>query len=154
MTIIVYKDGVVAADRLLAAGYSTQHITKLHILPDGRLAAGGGTTGSVSHWMAALRGEVTRHPHPEGFVIDGIVVSPDGSAEVYNNSLLPYPLVGNSFIAFGSDAACFAAQVLHHQGMSAAGIVECISEEHGFSGVDTAAVEDGKWVIRNISTGE
>lgn len=154
MTIIVYKDGVLAADRLLAAGYSTQHITKLHVLPDGRLAAGGGLTGNVAYWLAALRGEVPLYPQPDGFAIDGIVVSPDGSAAIYSNSLLPYPLVGNNFIAFGADAACFAAQVLHGQGMSAVDIVDCISEENGFSGVDAAEVEDGKWVIRTVTFGD
>ena len=154
MTIIVYKDGVLAADRLLAAGFSTQHTTKIHVLPDGRVAAAAGTISNVSYWMAALRGEVPLHPQREGFTVEGIVVSTDGKVECFSDSLIPYDINKNYFLCAGSDAACFAAQVLHRQGMSAAGIVECISEEHGFSGVDTAAVEDGKWVIRNISTGE
>ena len=153
MTIIVYKGGIVAADRLLSAGYSTQHTTKLHVLPDGRLAAGGGTIGNVAHWMAALRGEVSRHQLPDGFAIDGIVVSSDGSAELYSNTLLPYPLVGNDFIALGSDAACFAAQVLHHQGMSAGEIVGAIAKESGFSGLNVASFSDGAWAIRTALKG-
>lgn len=154
MTIIVYKDGIVAADRLLAAGFSTQHVTKLHVLPDGSLAAGAGTIGNVAHWMATLRGEVPRHPAPDDFAIDGIVISPNGIAELYSGSLLPYPLLNNNFMALGPDAACFTAQVLHGQGMSAVDIVDCISEENGFSGVDAAEVEDGKWVIRTVTFGE
>ena len=154
MTIIVYKDGVVAADRLLAIGIATQHITKMHILPDGRLAAGGGTIANVSYWMAALRGEVPRHPLPDGFNIDGIVVSCDGRVEIYSNSLFPYSVVNNNFLAFGSDAACFAAQVLHHQNMSCGNIVGAIAKESGFSGVDIAACHNGEWRVDTILIGE
>lgn len=154
MTIIVYKDGVLAADRLLHSGFSTQHTTKIHVLPDGRVAAAAGTISNTSYWMAALRGEVPLHPQREGFTVDGIVVSTDGKVECFSDSLIPYDINKNYFLCAGADAACFAAQVLHGQGMSAVDIVDCISKENGFSGVDTAAVEDGKWVIRNISTGE
>lgn len=154
MTIIVYKDGMVAADRLLAAGFSTQHVTKLHVLPDGRLAAGAGTIGNVAHWMATLRGEVPRHPAPDNFAIDGIVISPFGDAELYSGSLLPYPLLNNNFMALGPDAACFTAQVLHHQGMSAGGIIEAIARESGFSGVDTASIIAGGWVVRTVLKGD
>ena len=154
MTIVVYKQGVVAADRLLSAGFSTQLICKLHILPDGRVAAGGGLTSDVAQWLAMLRGDIPKTAQRDNFQIDGIVIAPDYTTEIYSNSYFPYPLIDNSFMAIGSDAACFAAQVLHGQGMSAVDIVECISRENGFSGVDKAEVVDGKWVIRTILTGD
>ena len=154
MTIIVYKDGIVAADRLLAAGFSTQHVTKLHVLPDGTLAAGAGDIGDVSYWMASLRGEVSRHPVPDDFSIDGITISPYGAIEIYSDSLLPYPFLGGNFMAIGADAACFAAQVLHHMHRDAYQIVEAISRESGFSGVDIANFRDGVWEVGTVLRGD
>lgn len=154
MTVVVYKRGVVAADRLLSSGYSTQLIRKLHVLPDGRLAAGAGLTSDVAQWMAMLRGDIPRTAQRDNFQIDGIVVASDYTAEVYNNSYFPYPLIDNDFMVVGSDAACFAAQVLHRQGLSADAIVELIANENGFSGVDKAEVVDGKWIVQTLIIGE
>lgn len=140
MTCIAYRDGVLAADKLILHGGARNSVTKIHRVAD-CLA---GVCGNLSIGMemlawyraGAIPGEYpasNRSPN-EGASL--IVVRPDGGVWCYESSPHPFRVEG-SFCAFGcGDEPAMAAM---HCGKSAAEAVEIASLCNNVcgNGVDT-----------------
>ena len=86
MTIIVYRDGVLAADSLSTAGSvrcgTDRKIVRAH---DGSLAAAAGTCGSCSEFLSWANARDCAFPTPDNDDdFEGILVKPDGSIVFYD----------------------------------------------------------------------
>lgn len=112
MTTICYRDGVLAADRLLSVGtIRDSYLRKVHKRRrDGALIGGAGTSSQLQtafNWF--LAGE--EDPRPFLGPCELIIVRPTGLVE-YHNRHGSHPMAGNFFaIGSGSDVAYGALEM-------------------------------------------
>lgn len=125
MTVIAWKDGVLAADRLMLHGATRKEVTKIHRVAD-CLAGVCGTLSIGMEMLAWYRAGAIPGQYPtsnrnpsEGASL--IVVRPDGTVWNYESSPHPF-LVEGPFCAFGSGDE--PAMVAMYCGKSAAEAVE------------------------------
>ena len=126
MTVIAYRDGVLAADTLAVRGDSKiGHMVKIAKAPDGRLGAAGGDAGVGAAWLAwvagGFDGDRPLGKSDDKYVDMGIVVELDGAMTVYEGTMMPFTITGPYFaIGCGSPEAMGAM----HAGASAVQAVE------------------------------
>lgn len=86
MTTIAYKKGELAADSRIVVGDTiiTDGHRKVHRLRDGRLVAWAGSVEDAERLVTALR---KGHPMPRLDCISALLVSPDGTVELYEGNV-------------------------------------------------------------------
>lgn len=134
MTVIAYKDGVMAADTMLSAHNSQARAVKLVRLPDGSVAGGCG------HWTrayAALKflaegGELDAKDGVPNVADAAILIAkPDGTLWRLEDEFPAYPLLDKVMaIGCGSDAALMAMNL----GLSAVEAVAKVTRQDVFCG--------------------
>ena len=112
MTVIAFKDGVMAADTQLSQGNAQSRAVKIFRLPDGGVAGGCGLWSAAYaglRWLAAGGsddGAEDRKLLPD---IDGatiLIAKPDGTHWVLEDRFPAFPLMGKvAAIGCGADAA-------------------------------------------------
>lgn len=112
MTVIAFKDGVMAADTMLSAHNSQCRASKLARLPDGSVAGG---CGLWNRAYAALKyleagGEMDAKDGTPKITDAAILIAkPDGSLWLLEDEFPAYPLLDKvAAIGCGSDAALMA----------------------------------------------
>jgi len=112
MTVIAYKDGVMAADTMIVGGNQKLRAQKLVRMPDGGVAGGAG------RWSTAYA--ILKFIESGGDVFDSVasidaedaqvlIARPDGSLWLIDGALPAYPLLdAEASIGCGSDAALMA----------------------------------------------
>ncbi|AGC36195.1 peptidase HslV family [Rhizobium phage RHEph10] len=102
MSVVVYHDGVMAADSRAYSGstHPAGHKRKIHRLPDGGLV--GITSNQIGmpeafrDWLAAGANREASMPNEPGF--DALHVTSDGEVFLYSDSYTPSgPLYGTTF---------------------------------------------------------
>lgn len=145
LTVIAYKDGVMAADTQLTDGNSACRVRKLVRLPDGGVAGGCGVWASA---YAALRylergGDPTDAQEaglPEIADATVLIARPDGSLWLLEGRFPAYPLLDAEMaIGSGADAARMAMSL----GLSAVEAVAGVTGQDLLCGdpVQSMAVE-------------
>lgn len=114
MTVIAFKDGVMAADTMLSAGNSQARAQKLARLPDG------GVAGGCGHWTRAYAAlqflaaggdaeDANADKLPKIADVAILIARPDGSLWVLEEEFPAYPLLDKVMaIGCGADAALMA----------------------------------------------
>lgn len=148
MTIIVYVNGVVAADRLVRDGNYTSETCKLHVQPDGSVIGCAGYARDIAEFLST--GELSARTDT---VFKALKIKPSFEVITYDDGPFPFSLGKESFACTGAQEACFAAHILYRLGYSASDIVRIISQEQGFAGLDVAAYNQVsmKWEIINVT---
>src|SRR5690606_30640622 len=118
MTVIAFKDGVMAADTMLSAGNSQNRAQKIIRLPDGGVAGAAGVWSRAYSGLKYLSdgGSLDDRPSPrtpEGPPnVDGailMIAKPDGSLWLIDDEFPAFPLRDTvAAIGCGSDAALMA----------------------------------------------
>jgi len=106
MTVVAFKDGVMAADSQLTAGTLTSLIEKIWRLPDGGVVAGSGTYAQVYAAAKYLAGGESGAPPDSIDEVSLLIARPDGSLWAVDGRFPAYPLLSNfAAIGCGADAA-------------------------------------------------
>ena len=115
MTVIAFKDGVMAADTQITWGTSRISGPKLVRLPDGGVAGSAGecSAGQAAlNWLAeggSMEGNEERITLPNIEGADVLIAKPDGSLWMLTNRFPAWPVNGPAVaIGCGSDAALMA----------------------------------------------
>lgn len=141
MTIIAFKDGVMAADTMLSAFNSQNRAQKLVRLPDGGVAGGCGL------WTRAYAGLKFLAEGGDPEAKDGLpnikdasilMAKPDGSLWVIEDEFPPFPLMDKvAAIGCGSDAALMAMTL----GLSAVDAVAKVTKQDVLCGDPVQSME-------------
>lgn len=147
MTIIAFKDGVMAADTMLSAHNAQNRAQKIVRLPNG------GVAGGCGHWTRAYSGlkylteggDLEGRPNPR--VNDGppnidgaslMVVKPDGSIWLVEDEFPAFPLRDKvAAIGCGADAAMMAMGL----GLSAVEAVAKVTKQDVLCGEPVQSME-------------
>jgi hypothetical protein len=142
MTVIAYRDGVLASDSRCADGSDNGEVRKIWRLKNGYLFGGAGDAGfcaAVRHWLerhARTIGKASAdHPKvygdcPPSFI--GLLIRPDGQSFILDHYLAPIETLGGPQ-AVGSGAS--HALTLMATGMSAEQAVSTIVDKQLADGV-------------------
>lgn len=107
MSVIVYRDGVMAADTRAYSGDATPigHKMKIFRLKDGSLVGFSTTKPGLSEAMVAwFNAESPEGPPPVEMNFSALLVKPNGEVFYYNDSISPSgPLVGPYFAVGSGD---------------------------------------------------
>jgi hypothetical protein len=144
VTVVAFRDGVMAADTRLSDYNSASRATKLVRLPDGGVAGGCGA------WVAAYAGlkwladggsadgseGKSLLPDVDGATI--LIARPDGSLWLLENRFPAYPLIDKAaVIGCGSEAAKLAMAL----GKSAAEAVALVTKQDIYCGGPVQSLE-------------
>jgi hypothetical protein len=143
MTVIAYKDGVMAADTMVSSHNSQNRAQKIVRLPDGGVAGG---CGLWTHTYATLKyladggdpsGEkVADLPSVKDSAV--LIAKPDGSLWVLEEEFPAYPLLDKvASIGCGSDAALMAMTL----GLSAVEAVAKVTRQDVLCGDPVQSME-------------
>jgi hypothetical protein len=145
MTVIAYKDGVMAADTMLSAHNSQSRAQKIVRLPDGGVAGGCGLwtrAYSVLSWLAdggdagARKGDSPEPPNVADAQV--LIARPDGSLWLLEDEFPAYPLRDAiASIGCGSDAALMAMTL----GLSAVEAVSRVTRQDVLCGDPVQSLE-------------
>ena len=133
MTVVAYKDGIMAADTMLSAHNSQARAVKLVRLPDG------GVAGGCGHWTRAYAGLKFLAEGGDPEAKDGpkmadaaiLIAKPDGSLWMLEDEFPAYPLLDKAMaIGCGSDAALMAMNL----GLSPVEAVAKVTRQDVFCG--------------------
>lgn len=106
MTVVAYKDGVLASDSLIqAGGMRSGSATKIIKTRDGFLAGGAGEMGKMVRFLRWADGDKSEPTEDlEGF--EGILVYPDGRVISYDGTGEPLDIKSEFYaLGTGSDIA-------------------------------------------------
>lgn len=144
MTTIVYRDGVMAADRLITSnGIRRGHSKKIFKAANGALIGVSGSAGLADRfvsWIGDGGREEERPRIPEGSDLFAIVAYPEGEVAVFSERLVPQ-VIEAPFAATGSgNEIALGAMAM---GASAERAVAVAIEFDAYSGgtIDTVAFD-------------
>lgn len=137
MTIIVWKDGYIAADRQVSSAMCSYAAPKIAQFSCGVLVCAG-TISAISKMRYAVgRGELMDIPDTYGLLYS------DGELYELSETTHRFRLDKGGLHTQGSVAACFAVQVLnkYNPELTAEELVRELCKHDGFSGVDVVKCE-------------
>lgn len=124
MTVIAFKDGVMAADTMLSDGNAHYRVKKLWRLPDGGVAGGAGVQRAAYAVLKFLAdgGDIGGKDAPDAEDSEILIARPDGALWMIDGGFPAFPLLDKvAAIGCGADAARMAMSL----GLSA---VEAVSK--------------------------
>lgn len=128
MTVIAFKDGVMAADTMLSEGNAHYRVKKLWRLPDGGVAGGAGAQRSAYAVMKFLAdgGDVGGKDAPDAEDAVILIARPDGALWMIDGGFPAFPLLDKvAAIGCGADAARMAMSL----GLSAVDAVSRVTRQ-------------------------
>jgi ATP-dependent HslUV protease subunit HslV len=152
MTVIVYRDGILASDSLVTVsttkvGYSS----KIGKFESGHLWGYSGPLGFQERVLEYLRGETTRLDLPErdSGCFDSLIISPDGEVKVLDTPHGVAYAISAPYIAIGSGSQ-YAYGALFN-GARAPDAVKAAIEFDAFSGGEVVTLAVPKLALRLFS---
>jgi hypothetical protein len=140
MTVIAFKDGVMAADTMLSDGNAQNRVQKLFRLPDGGVAGG---CGQWNRSYAGLKflaegGDPDSKDAPSIKDALLLIARPDGSLWLVEDEFPPYPLMDKyAAVGCGSDSAMMAMTL----GLSAVEAVAKVTKQDVLCGDPVQSME-------------
>jgi hypothetical protein len=113
MTIVCFKDGILAADSVVVEDGMAYGLMRKIIRSDtGCLAGGSGDVSSLYPFLEWVRKGMKARGKPTIGELDGIVIKPNGEILFFENGLVPFKVSSKSH-AIGSGAQMAIGAMMH-----------------------------------------